>query len=81
MKNSLIWFVALGLAVLAGGHSKGADATGPAGKATSPAHKAITNSVGMKLVLIPAGEFKMGSPEGEEDRCDDGGTDKGVGSL
>jgi formylglycine-generating enzyme required for sulfatase activity len=25
----------------------------------------ITNSIGMKLVLIPAGKFQMGSPEGE----------------
>ena len=25
----------------------------------------ITNSIGMKLVLIPAGEFLMGSPEGD----------------
>ncbi|MCE9551856.1 MAG: SUMF1/EgtB/PvdO family nonheme iron enzyme [Planctomycetes bacterium] len=25
----------------------------------------ITNSIGMKLALIPAGEFQMGSPEGE----------------
>jgi len=30
--------------------------------------KEITNSIGMKLVLIPAGEFMMGSPEGEEGR-------------
>jgi formylglycine-generating enzyme required for sulfatase activity len=28
----------------------------------------ITNSIGMKLVLIPAGEFLMGSPEGENGR-------------
>jgi formylglycine-generating enzyme required for sulfatase activity len=28
----------------------------------------ITNSIGMKLVLIPPGEFMMGSPEGEKDR-------------
>ena len=31
----------------------------------------FTNSVGMKFVLIPAGKFMMGSPDGEEDRDDD----------
>jgi formylglycine-generating enzyme required for sulfatase activity len=30
--------------------------------------KKITNSIGMKLVLIPAGKFNMGSPTDEEDR-------------
>ena len=30
-----------------------------------PPPKQITNSIGMKLLLIPAGEFRMGSPEGE----------------
>jgi formylglycine-generating enzyme required for sulfatase activity len=30
----------------------------------------ITNSIGMKLVLIPPGEFMMGSPESEEGRLD-----------
>ena len=29
------------------------------------------NSIGMKLTLIPAGEFQMGSPEAEPDRLDD----------
>jgi formylglycine-generating enzyme required for sulfatase activity len=33
--------------------------------------KSFTNSVGMKLVLIPKGKFKMGSPEGEKDRGTD----------
>ncbi|MBP90117.1 MAG: hypothetical protein CMJ64_25990, partial [Planctomycetaceae bacterium] len=28
----------------------------------------LTNSIGMKLKLIPAGEFQMGSPADEEDR-------------
>ncbi|MEO2018766.1 MAG: SUMF1/EgtB/PvdO family nonheme iron enzyme, partial [Fuerstiella sp.] len=31
----------------------------------------ITNSIGMNLKLIPAGEFMMGSPESEEGRSDD----------
>src|SRR5205823_4064594 len=30
----------------------------------------ITNSIGMKFVLIPAGSFLMGSPESEEGRRD-----------
>src|SRR6185369_13171884 len=30
--------------------------------------KEITNSIGMKLILIPAGKFVMGSPETEEER-------------
>jgi formylglycine-generating enzyme required for sulfatase activity len=33
----------------------------------------ITNSIGMEFVLIPAGEFEMGSPEYEEDRDNDEG--------
>ena len=32
--------------------------------------KAITNSIGMKLVLVPAGTFTMGSPVGEAGRND-----------
>ena len=31
----------------------------------------ITNSIGMKMTLIPPGEFMMGSPESEKDRYDD----------
>jgi formylglycine-generating enzyme required for sulfatase activity len=31
----------------------------------------ITNSIGMKLALIPAGEFLMGSPQGESGQGDD----------
>ena len=31
----------------------------------------VTNSIGMKFVLIPVGEFLMGSPELEEGRKDD----------
>lgn len=33
--------------------------------------KEITNSIGMKLVLIPKGQFMMGSPESEEGRDKD----------
>jgi formylglycine-generating enzyme required for sulfatase activity len=33
--------------------------------------KEITNSIGMKLVLIPKGTFMMGSPESEEGRYED----------
>jgi formylglycine-generating enzyme required for sulfatase activity len=33
--------------------------------------KEITNSIGMKLILIPAGEFMMGSPEGDKGRESD----------
>jgi formylglycine-generating enzyme required for sulfatase activity len=32
---------------------------------TAPAPKAITSTLGLKLVLIPAGEFLMGAPESE----------------
>jgi formylglycine-generating enzyme required for sulfatase activity len=32
--------------------------------------KELTNSIGMKLVLIPKGTFMMGSPESEEGRCE-----------
>ncbi len=35
--------------------------------------KRITNSIGMKFVLIPAGSFLMGSPPDEEGRKDDEG--------
>lgn len=31
----------------------------------------ITNSIGMRLAMIPPGRFRMGSPRGEEDRSDD----------
>ena len=46
-----------------------APATQPAAKdRPSKIGDAITNSVGMKLAYIPAGEFTMGSPETEEHR-------------
>ncbi len=39
--------------------------------AKAQAPKEITNSIGMKLVLIPKGKFTMGSPASEEYRRDD----------
>ena len=38
---------------------------------TAPAGDTITNSIGMELVLIPPGEFTMGSPKSEKDRDKD----------
>jgi formylglycine-generating enzyme required for sulfatase activity len=35
--------------------------------------RTITNSLEMEMVLIPAGEFVMGSPASEKDRCNDEG--------
>ncbi len=49
--------------------------TEPSRPQTQPApsgQKVITNSIGMKLKLIPAGEFMMGSPENEEGRDEEG---------
>lgn len=55
----------------------GASATGdkktPVADAPGSPAKTITNSFGMKLVLIPAGKFMMGSPETEEGRKVDEG--------
>ena len=39
--------------------------------ATNPALKTIKNSIGMELVLIPAGKFRMGSPPSEKGRSID----------
>lgn len=41
--------------------------------ATIAVPKSVTNSVGMELVLVPAGKFVMGAPEGEADRHADEG--------
>jgi len=71
MKNSAIWPAVLVLAVLTGACDEGTEKTGPAEEAISEPKKVITNSVGMKLVLIPAGEFMMGSSEDEKGRDDD----------
>jgi formylglycine-generating enzyme required for sulfatase activity len=42
---------------------------------------AFTNSIGMKFALIPAGEFVMGSPEGEEGRAPPWGSIEGVEEM
>jgi len=43
----------------------------PLHPAKAQAPKEITNSIGMKLVLVPKGTFMMGSPESEEGRQKD----------
>jgi len=43
----------------------------PGSEPNVPAGMEVTNSIGMKLRLIPAGEFMMGSPGTESDREDD----------
>jgi sulfatase modifying factor 1 len=66
MKNSAIWSVVLVLAVLTAGLAS--EEVAPAEKEATPAAaKVVSNSIGMKLVLIPAGEFKMGSGESAKD--------------
>lgn len=58
----------LGLAGLVGGlHALGFPARADEGRTTA---SLITNSLGMKLKLIPAGEFLMGSSESEKPRID-----------
>jgi formylglycine-generating enzyme required for sulfatase activity len=50
----------------------GSGQSGQSGNAQpSTGDKTTVNSIGMKLTLIPAGEFQMGSPDAEPDRNDD----------
>jgi formylglycine-generating enzyme required for sulfatase activity len=50
----------------------GSQPAGQSGNAQPPTgDKTTVNSIGMKLTLIPAGEFQMGSPDAEPDRDDD----------
>jgi len=56
----IVGSVALGLALV-----------GVVPAAPKEAEKEITNSIGVKLVPVPAGKFTMGSPKNEEDRGDD----------
>ena len=48
----------------------GCDDSTETGQPTEPAKESITNTIGMKLNLIPAGTFTMGSPATETDRQD-----------
>jgi formylglycine-generating enzyme required for sulfatase activity len=70
MKKSAIWSVMLVL--VAGGCGRQVDTNAPPQRRAPVAHetapareKVVTNSIGMKLVLIPAGEFMMGSPDSD----------------
>lgn len=63
MNNLEFWSVVLVLAALTTGCGNGPVTTPPSQEATLAAGEVITNSIGMKLVGIPAGEFMMGSPD------------------
>lgn len=47
--------------------------TDPVTEVSTQDLETYTNSIGMEFVLIPAGEFEMGSPSDEEDRGDEEG--------
>lgn len=59
--SGVLFVVALSLSLLAGSPVS-------AQPATTDSPPEVKNSIGMKLKLIPAGEFLMGSPENEETR-------------
>ena len=65
MKNSATCFGVLVLSVLIGGQGKPSEKT--QGKPPGRAKEVVTNSIGMKMVLIPAGEFMMGSNESPQE--------------
>ena len=48
------------------------DVSVPSGPISPGSRKTITNSIGMKLKLIPAGEFMMGSSKGDDNHVKDG---------
>jgi formylglycine-generating enzyme required for sulfatase activity len=58
--------------------SGGKSPTMPRSTPTKSVEKLITNSIGMKLVLVPKGTFMMGSPESEEGRYSDEGPQHSV---
>jgi formylglycine-generating enzyme required for sulfatase activity len=49
----------------------GANALGSPGAHATPAGPTLTNSLGMKFALIPAGEFQMGSPDSDSTAASD----------
>src|SRR3990172_3654371 len=64
MRKCVNWFVMLSLPVVAAGSGKPTEAASPVERSSQTV---ITNSIGMRLVLIPAGEFTMGSPGSDKD--------------
>ena len=79
MNMRAIWCVVAAIVALAagwGGSSQSADPTAQPARPSQEQQAAAkasgvpvetTNSIGMKLVLIPAGEFQMGSRESAEE--------------
>jgi formylglycine-generating enzyme required for sulfatase activity len=63
-------FAAFILAALSGCSNKKKKTAGDTAAAEGVEKKTITNTIGMNLALIPAGEFMMGSPETEKERFD-----------
>jgi formylglycine-generating enzyme required for sulfatase activity len=56
-----------------GGRTDGAGSTDSGAPAASQQQRPeVSNSIGMKLVLIPAGKFTMGSPDDEKDQTTSG---------
>jgi formylglycine-generating enzyme required for sulfatase activity len=62
------WFIVLWLPAVASGSGKLTEAAPPVERLPQTV---ITNSIGMKLVLIRAGEFMMGSPDSDKDVAND----------
>jgi formylglycine-generating enzyme required for sulfatase activity len=54
-----------------GAERPGSSSNPPQVTAPDEPPKTITNTIGMKLVLVPAGEFLMGSPDSDADAQDD----------
>jgi len=70
--RTLIAAIAVGTILLASavaGCGKAGDKSAPQGVRTLTLK--LAEGIEMKLALIPAGKFKMGSPETEKDREDD----------